>query len=79
MCHINISDPSHILQQRGVEMNDDLTYDEEPIAIVDSQIRQLRSKQIPMVKVMWRNGGVEEFTWETEREMRQTYPYLFPQ
>ena len=62
-----------------MEVNDDLTYDEEPIAIVDSQIRQLRSKQIPIVKVMWRNNGVEEFTWETESDMRASYPYLFPQ
>ena len=34
-----ISDPSHILQPQSVEVNEDLTYDEEPIAIVDYQIR----------------------------------------
>ena len=31
-----ISDPSHVLQQQGVEVSADLTYEEEPIAIVDS-------------------------------------------
>ena len=60
-------------------MSADLTYEEGPMAIVDSQVRQLRSKQIPMVKVMWRNGGVEEFSWENESEMHAAYPYLFPQ
>ena len=43
-------------------MNEDLTYEEEPVAIVDYQVRQLRSKQIPMVKVLWRSNNVEEHT-----------------
>ena len=50
-------------------MNDDLTYEEEPVAIVDYQVRQLRSKTIPMDKVLWRSNNVEEHTWETEVEM----------
>ena len=74
-----ISDPSHVLQPQSVEVNEDLTYEEEPIAIVDYQVRQLRSKTIPMVKVLWRNNNVKEHTWETEAEMRAAYPYLFPQ
>ena len=37
-----ISDPSHVLQPHSVEVNEDLTYEEEPAAIVDYQIRQLR-------------------------------------
>ena len=73
-----ISDPSHVLQPQSVEVNDDLTYEEEPVAIVDYQVRQLRSKTIPMVKVLWRSNNVEEHTWETEAEMRAKYPYLFP-
>ena len=72
-----ISDPSHVLQPQSVEVNDDLTYEEEPVAIVDYQVRQLRSKTIPMVKVLWRSNDVEEHTWETEAEMRAKYPYLF--
>ena len=47
-----ISDPSHVLQPQSVEVNDELTYEEEPVAIVDYQVRQLRSKTIPMVKVL---------------------------
>ena len=62
-----------------MELNKDLTNKEEPIAIVDYQVRQLRSKAIPMVKVLWRNNNVDEHTWETEAEMQAMYPYLFPQ
>ena len=60
-------------------MKEDLTFEEEPVAIIDCQVCQLRSKMIPMVKVLWRKNDVEEHTWETEAEMRVEYPYLFPQ
>ena len=73
-----ISDPSHILQPQSMELNEDFTYEEEPVAIVDYQVRQLRSKQIPMVKVLWSSKNVKKHTCETEAEMRAAYPYLFP-
>ena len=73
-----VSDPSHVLQPQSVDLNEDLTIEEEPVAIVDYQVRQLRSKVIPMVKVLWRSNSVEEHTWETKAEMRAMYPYLFP-
>ena len=69
-----ILDPSHVLQPQSVEVNEDLTYEEEPVAIVDYQVRQLRSKQVPMVKVLWRSNNIEEHTWETEATMRVAYP-----
>ena len=62
-----------------MELNEDSTFEEEPVAIVDFQVRQLRSKVIPMVKVLLRSNNVKEYTWETEAEMRAMYPYLFPQ
>ena len=35
-----------------MELNEDLTFEEEPVAIVDYQVRQLRSKVIPMVSAV---------------------------
>ena len=72
-----ISDPSRVLQPQSVELNEDLTFEEEPVAIVNYQVRQLRSKVIPMVKVLWRSNSVQEHTWDTEAEMRAMYRYLF--
>ena len=66
-----------MLQPQSVEENEDLTYEEEPVAIVDYQMRQLRSKAISMVKVLCRSNNVEEHTWEIEAEMRAAYPYFF--
>ncbi len=72
-----IPDPFHVLQPDRVELNENLTFKEQPVTIVDYQIRQLRSKQIPMVKVLWRSQSLEECTWESERDMRNKYLYLF--
>ena len=40
-----IADPSHVLQPQTVELSEDLTYEEFLVAIVDRQIRQLRTKK----------------------------------
>ena len=71
------SDPSHVLRDSEVEISDNLSYVEEPIRIVDYRIKQLRNREIPMVKVVWKNHGVEEATWETEQKMKMDYPQLF--
>ena len=74
-----ISDPSHVIQTDDVEIGEDLKYDEYPVAIIDQQVKQLRSKHIPMVKVIWKNHSVEDCTWELEQDMRDQFPHLFPQ
>ena len=58
-------------------LDENLTYEEEPIAILDRQVRKLRSKEIASVKVQWKHRPVEEATWETESDMRSRYPQLF--
>ncbi|XP_055822091.1 uncharacterized protein LOC129890593 [Solanum dulcamara] len=50
---------------------------EEPVAILDREVRKLRSREIASVKVQWRNPPVEESTWEIEADMRGKYPHLF--
>ncbi|XP_068336552.1 uncharacterized protein [Pyrus communis] len=55
----------------------DLTYDEEPVTILDWKEKVLRNKIMNLVKVLWRNHLAEEATWETEDRMRDLYPRLF--
>ena len=52
-------------------------FQREPKAILDREIRQLRNKQVPLVKVLWQHHGMEEATWEPESTMRVQYPHLF--
>ena len=45
--------------------------------IVDREERGLRSKVIPLVKVLWKNHEREAATWEPEAQMCRQYPKLF--
>ncbi|CAN1729860.1 hypothetical protein LINPERHAP1_LOCUS758 [Linum perenne] len=71
------SNPEHVIRLEDVQLADDLTYEETPVQIADRQEKELRKKKIPMVKVIWRNQGIEAATWETEESMRGKYPELF--
>ncbi|KAK6159221.1 hypothetical protein DH2020_006535 [Rehmannia glutinosa] len=71
-------DPEHIITQDTPPLMENLSYIEKPIRIIDQQIRQLRNREIPMVKVVWRNHNRDEdATWEMEEDMRNQYPELF--
>ncbi|XP_073133607.1 uncharacterized protein [Henckelia pumila] len=72
-----VENSSHVIRHEPVEWTPDLSYEEIPIQILDIQVRRLRNREIPMVKVLWRNQLVEEATWETEHDMRARYPELF--
>ncbi|XP_069152086.1 uncharacterized protein [Solanum lycopersicum] len=72
-----IPNESHVISLDSVELGPDLTYEEEPIAILDRQIRKLRTKEIASVKVQWKHRSVRQATWETESDMRSRYPQLF--
>ena len=67
----------HVIQWDSVLLDQNLTFEEEPITILDRQIRKLRSKEIASVKVQRKHRQVEEATWETESDMRSKYPHLF--
>ena len=70
-------DESHILPVQDIQVQEDFTFDEEPKAILDREIRKLRNKQVPLVKVLWQHHDIEEATWEPESTMRVSYPQLF--
>ncbi|CAL1410109.1 unnamed protein product [Linum trigynum] len=70
------SNPEHVIRHEDIQLEDDLTYEETPVKIVDKQEKRLRKKKIVMVKVIWRNQGNEPATWETETSMREKYPEL---
>ena len=77
MLRLYVPDPSHVLRYDTVLLDIELTYNEEPVEIIDRDMRKLRSRQIPVVRVRWIRRPVEESTWETEQEMRAQYPRLF--
>ena len=70
-------DESHILPVQDIQVQSDFTFDEEPKALLDHEVKQLRNKQIPLAKVLWQHHGMEKATWEPESTMRAQYPKLF--
>ena len=60
-----------------MEIQENLTYKEEPVEILDRREQVLRNKTISLVKVLWRSHIVEEATWDPEAQMRRHYPQLF--
>ncbi|CAN6722903.1 unnamed protein product [Malus baccata var. baccata] len=54
-----VSDSSHVIPPQPLEINPDLTYNEEPMTILDWKDKVLRNKTLSLVKVLWRNHSVE--------------------
>ena len=47
-----VSDPAHVLSYKGLELDQDLTYEERPVQLLDKKDKVLRNKTIPLVKVL---------------------------
>jgi hypothetical protein len=53
-----------------------LSFEVPPIKIADRKMKRLRTKEIPLVKVIW-NEATGDTTWELESKMKELYPSLF--
>nr|GEV30565.1 retrovirus-related Pol polyprotein from transposon 297 family [Tanacetum cinerariifolium] len=55
----------------GVHIDDTLQFMEDPIEIVEREIKRLKRSRIPLVKVHWNSRRGPEFTWECEDSFKQ--------
>ncbi|XP_021600726.1 uncharacterized protein LOC110606286 [Manihot esculenta] len=67
------SDPSYVISVEIIDVQSDLTYEEELMKILAMEMKEIRNKKIPFVKVLWRNHKAEEATWESKKVMKQQY------
>ncbi|XP_055800345.1 uncharacterized protein LOC129869741 [Solanum dulcamara] len=72
-----VGDPSRVFPVQDIQVTEELSYEEQTVAILDHQVRRLRTKDVASVKVLWCNNNREEMTWEAEEEMNKKYPQLF--
>ncbi|XP_027351224.1 uncharacterized protein LOC113862334 [Abrus precatorius] len=72
-----VPDPSHVTDLNPVQVREDLSYDVYPVRIADHHVKQLRGKEISLVKVIWSSSDEGDATWETESRMRELYLGLF--
>ncbi|XP_038885836.1 uncharacterized protein LOC120076131 [Benincasa hispida] len=72
-----VADSSHVVDYEPLHLNENPSYEEEPIRILAREVKVLRKKEIVLVKVLWQNHQFEKTTWEHEDDMRVHYPKLF--
>nr|GFB87149.1 putative reverse transcriptase domain-containing protein [Tanacetum cinerariifolium] len=60
-----------------VQLDDKLHFIEEPVEIMDREVKRLKQSRISIVKVCWNSRRGTEFTWEREDFFRSKYPHLF--
>nr|GEZ42735.1 putative reverse transcriptase domain-containing protein [Tanacetum cinerariifolium] len=60
-----------------LHFNDKLHFVEDPVEIVDREVKRLNRCRILLVKVRWNSKRGPKFTWEREDQFRKKYPHLF--
>ncbi|GKF95374.1 hypothetical protein Tco_0288109, partial [Tanacetum coccineum] len=61
-----------------IQIDGKLHFIEEPVEIMDREVKRLNQSCIPIVKVRCNSKRGPEFTWEREDQMQKKYPHLFP-
>jgi hypothetical protein len=79
VCYLRkcLADDPNSLPVEDIRIVDGKRLFEEPVEILEREVKQLRKKRIKRVKVLWKNRHGAEETWELEDEMRTRYPHLF--
>ncbi|GJZ16588.1 hypothetical protein Tco_0552265 [Tanacetum coccineum] len=54
-----------------------ISFVEEPVEIMDREVKWLKQSRIPIVKVRWNSRRGPEFTWEREDQFQKKYLHLF--
>nr|GEV47360.1 putative reverse transcriptase domain-containing protein [Tanacetum cinerariifolium] len=73
-CH---ADEPLVVLLDGLHVDDKLYYIEEPVEIMNHEVKRLKRSRIPLVKVRWNSKRGPEFTWEREDQFLKKYSHLF--
>ncbi|GKF76424.1 hypothetical protein Tco_0225868, partial [Tanacetum coccineum] len=72
-----LSDEPLVIPLDEIHIDDKLYFVEEPMEIMDREVKRLKQSRIPIIKVRWNSRRGPEFTWEREDLFRKKYPHLF--
>ncbi|GKD48589.1 putative reverse transcriptase domain-containing protein [Tanacetum coccineum] len=72
-----LSDETFVIPLDEIHIDDKLYFIEEPVEIMDREVKRLKQSRIPIVKVRWNSKRGPEFTWEREDQFKKKYPHLF--
>nr|GEW27238.1 hypothetical protein [Tanacetum cinerariifolium] len=60
-----------------IQVDDKLHFIEEPVEVMDREVKRLKQSHIPIVKISWNSRRGHKFTWECKDQMQKKYPHLF--
>ncbi|GKC19430.1 putative reverse transcriptase domain-containing protein, partial [Tanacetum coccineum] len=72
-----LSEPNDQVPLDEIKIDENLRFVEEPIEIVERDVKKLKRRRIPLVKVHWKSRQGAEYTWEREDQFQKKYPNLF--
>ncbi|GJR84601.1 putative reverse transcriptase domain-containing protein, partial [Tanacetum coccineum] len=72
-----LSDEPLAIPLDEIHIDEKLNFIEEPVEIIDREVKRLKQSRIPIVKVRWNSRRGPEYTWEREDQMQKKYPHLF--
>ncbi|GJT37657.1 putative reverse transcriptase domain-containing protein [Tanacetum coccineum] len=72
-----LADENLTIPLEEIQLDDKLHFIEEPVEIMDREVKQLKQSRIPIIKVHWNSRRGPEFTWEREYFFKRKYPHLF--
>ncbi|GKA53436.1 putative reverse transcriptase domain-containing protein [Tanacetum coccineum] len=72
-----VADENLIIPLDEIQLDDKLHFIEEPVQIIDQEVKRLKQSRIPIVKVRWNSQRGLKLTWEREDQFRDKYPRLF--
>ena len=78
-CHAEMADIPlrDTVSLETIQLDNDLTYEEKPVKILEFANRVTRSKVIKFCKVQWSHHLEDEATWEREEDLFKDHPHLF--
>ncbi|GJU34996.1 retrovirus-related pol polyprotein from transposon TNT 1-94 [Tanacetum coccineum] len=71
-----LSDEPLAIPLDEIHIDEKLHFIEEPVEIMDREVKRLKQSRIPIVKVRWNSKRGPEYTWEREDQMQKKYPHL---
>ncbi|GKE72426.1 putative reverse transcriptase domain-containing protein [Tanacetum coccineum] len=72
-----LADPTLHVPLEEIQDDAKLNFMEEPVEILEHEIKKLKRSRILIVKVRWNSKRGPEYTWEREDQMKLKYPHLF--
>nr|GEW30170.1 reverse transcriptase domain-containing protein [Tanacetum cinerariifolium] len=72
-----LTEPDVQVHLDEIEIDENLHFVEEPIEIVERDVKKLKRRRIPLVKVRWNSRQGAVYNWGREDNFRKKYPHLF--